>query len=376
MAMAGVDETASIRDTMVDRLERFIDNKARLAREHPLRYLFWEATLRCNLDCRHCGSDCLRDNSTRDRELPGATIERELAAIAEVYDPRTITFAIIGGEPLIRPDIDAVGAFAAGLGYAWGITTNAMLLDAGRLASLKAAGLSTLSVSLDGLEDAHDTLRQRRGAFRQVNEALARIVADPFFHAFDVICCVSTLNIDQLEPFVDHLARLGVPQVRFTPVFSRGRAGRSSGLMLSGGQYRHLLAFVAEARERRRDIIVTLSEEGYWGPSWECRVRDGMHYCGSGTVIGSILHDGSVTGCPSVSRRTLEGSIRDTPFLDLWNGGFCRFRQDRRAAAPVACRTCEHWDLCEGGGFHLFDPEDPTVATCALQTIGERDSRS
>ena len=26
--------------------------------EHELHQLFWECTLRCNLNCRHCGSDC------------------------------------------------------------------------------------------------------------------------------------------------------------------------------------------------------------------------------------------------------------------------------------------------------------------------------
>lgn len=31
-----------------------------LIKEHPLRQLFWECTLRCNLHCRHCGSDCKR----------------------------------------------------------------------------------------------------------------------------------------------------------------------------------------------------------------------------------------------------------------------------------------------------------------------------
>lgn len=25
---------------------------------HELNYLFWECTTRCNLHCRHCGSDC------------------------------------------------------------------------------------------------------------------------------------------------------------------------------------------------------------------------------------------------------------------------------------------------------------------------------
>ena len=27
---------------------------------HPINRLFWECTLRCNLNCRHCGSDCLK----------------------------------------------------------------------------------------------------------------------------------------------------------------------------------------------------------------------------------------------------------------------------------------------------------------------------
>lgn len=363
--------TLSKVESAADALERFIADKASLAAAHPLRYLFWEATLRCNLACRHCGSDCFRDNSTRDVELPPAVLRRELGAIAERHDPAAITLAIIGGEPLVRPDVEEVGAFAAGLGMAWGITTNGLLLDTARLASLKAAGLSTISVSLDGLEEAHDRLRRREGAFRKVTAALERLVADPFYAGFDVICCVSTLNIDGLAPFVDHLARLGVPQVRFTPVFSRGRAGRDHGLMLSGDQYRQLLAFVAAARLRRRDIAVTLSEEGYWGPNWECRVRDGLHYCGSGTVIGSILHDGTVTGCPSVSRRFSEGNIREEAFPEIWERKFERFRRGRRRMAPAACRTCEHWELCEGGGFHLFDPEDPAAATCSLNKIGE-----
>lgn len=370
MRLAAIDDLRR-HEALADRLESFIADKERLAAEHPLRYLFWEATLRCNLDCRHCGSDCLRDNSTRDRELSAETIKRELGAIARVHDPRAITLAIIGGEPLMRPDVEEVGSFAADLGYAWGITTNAMLLDTARLASLKAAGLSTIAVSLDGLEEAHDALRRHKGAFRKVSEALSRLVADPFYRAFDVICCVNRLNIDQLEPFVDHLAGLGVPQVRFTPVFSRGRAGRQSGLMLSDGQYGQLLAYIAQARQSRSDIAVTLSEEGYWGPNWECRVRDGLHYCGSGTVIASILHDGGVTGCPSVSRHFTEGNIKDTAFLDLWEEGFGRFRRQRRAVAPSDCGACEHWDLCEGGGFHLFNPEDAAVATCGLRKIGE-----
>jgi radical SAM protein with 4Fe4S-binding SPASM domain len=352
-------------------LESFIAAKTSARAAHRLAYLFWESTLRCNLECRHCGSDCRRDASSAAGELPADRLRQELSAIAARYDPSQITFAIIGGEPLIRRDIDAVGAHAAALGFAWGVTTNAMLLKPARLASLKAAGLRTISVSLDGLEAEHDALRRCPGAFHRVVAAIERLTADPFYERFDVICCVSPLNVDRLEPFTDRLAALGVPQVRFTPVFSRGRADGASGLRLSGEQLRRLLAFVAGQRATRRDIVVTLSEEGYWGPNWECRIRDGFHYCGSGVGIGSILHDGAVTGCPSVSRRLVEGNLSEASFVDIWERRFSHFREERRTLAPGSCASCRHWDLCEGGGCHLFDPADGAIETCSLKRIGE-----
>nr|WP_294545492.1 radical SAM protein [uncultured Rhodopila sp.] len=353
-----------------DALESVIAWKQRQRAEHPLTYLFWESTLRCNLFCQHCGSDCLRDDSTAARELAPEIVCAELDAITRQCDPARITFAIIGGEPLVRRDIDAVGAYAASLGYTWGITTNAMLLDQKRLASLKASGLKAIAVSLDGMAEQHDALRRRPGSFLRVSDALRRLVADPFWRTFDVICCVSRLNIDHLEPFVDYLAALGVPRVRLTPVFSRGRADAASGLMLSGEQTRQLLAFIAAQRASRTDIDVTMSEEGYWGPNWECRIRQDFHYCGSGVNIGSILYDGQVIGCPSVSRKFVQGNIRETPFLDIWNNAFTPFRQRDAVAAPQ-CRACAHWDLCEGGGCHLFDPADSGVETCSLRKIGE-----
>ena len=69
----------------VQALESFIARKEELQKTAPLRYLFWEATLRCNLDCLHCGSDCVRDDASRNAELNSATIKRELRAIAEQY---------------------------------------------------------------------------------------------------------------------------------------------------------------------------------------------------------------------------------------------------------------------------------------------------
>jgi radical SAM protein with 4Fe4S-binding SPASM domain len=359
-------------DEKIQALEAFIDRKERLKKTTPLQYLFWEATLRCNLSCLHCGSDCLRDDASRERELDAELIKNEILSIAGHYPPQGITFAIIGGEPLLREDIIGVGAYAAELGYNWGITTNGMLLDKGMIGRLRDARLRTISVSLDGVEADHDRLRMRPGSHKTVTTNIRHLLDDRFFARFDVICCVSRINIDRLGLFLDEMAEMRVPAVRFTPVFSRGRASRNSELMLEKADYTKMLNFIARERAARKGMSIYLSEEGYWGPEWECVVRDEFHYCASGILIGSILHDGKVTGCPSVSRQFIEGNIKETPFVDIWKSGFSRYRQDREETFSHKCAGCEHWVLCEGGGFHLLDQQNASDSLCCLEKIGAR----
>ena len=49
---------------------------------HELNYLFWECTQRCNLACRHCGSDCL--TSAKDQDMP---LEDFLKALDTIPKP-------------------------------------------------------------------------------------------------------------------------------------------------------------------------------------------------------------------------------------------------------------------------------------------------
>ena len=46
----------SIRQRLALELQRQLIKD--MKEKHPLRQLFWESTLRCNMKCRHCGSDC------------------------------------------------------------------------------------------------------------------------------------------------------------------------------------------------------------------------------------------------------------------------------------------------------------------------------
>jgi radical SAM protein with 4Fe4S-binding SPASM domain len=234
---------------------------------------------------------------------------------------------------------------------------------------VKEAGLQTISVSLDGLEREHNTLRNRPGAYQIVVSAVERLLADQFYQKFDIICCVSKLNIHTLEEFLDQLRLLGVPAVRLTPIFSHGRASQHADLILDKDDYLYLLRFVATQRKEQTDIRINFSEEGYWGPQWEGRIRDSLHYCGAGILVGSILYNGDVIGCPSMSRSFVEGNVNDIPFVELWQRGFSLYRQGRKELFAEQCGDCEHWVLCEGGGLHLLEQTGVSVNQCCLDKI-------
>lgn len=70
---------------------------------YPLRQLFWECILECNLSCRHCGSDCKKTADVED--MPLAHFFPVLDEIKS-HQPHTKSIVFtVGGKPLVRPDI-------------------------------------------------------------------------------------------------------------------------------------------------------------------------------------------------------------------------------------------------------------------------------
>lgn len=122
----------------------------------PLRDLRVSVTDRCNFRCRYCmprelfGAD--HAFLPRAELLDFDEITRLVAAFAQLG---VVKIRLTGGEPLMRRDLPTlVGKLAAVPGIEdIALTTNASLL-AEQATSLRAAGLSRLTVSLDTLDDA------------------------------------------------------------------------------------------------------------------------------------------------------------------------------------------------------------------------------
>lgn len=155
---------------------------------HELNYLFWECTTRCNLHCRHCGSDC--KEASGEQDMPIADFIAALKTIPRKAIPKNFTVVLTGGEPLMRRDIAEAGRQIREYGCHWGMVTNGFLYTAERQDELLRAGMGALTISLDGLEPSHDWMRGRQGSYNRAFEAIHLAAAQPRLY-FDVVTCVN-----------------------------------------------------------------------------------------------------------------------------------------------------------------------------------------
>jgi len=336
------------------------------AQLHPLDYFFWEATLRCNLSCRHCGSDC-----TRDAQQPELTAEKVLAVFRDVaahYDPTRITVAVTGGEPLVRRDLFPIMAKIAGLGFPWGMVTNGMLVDERVVALCAETGMRTVVVSLDGLEEAHNWLRNSPQSYTRAVNALRLFASARQFQFVEAITCVHAGNIDQLEELYQTIRGLGANGWRIFTIFPKGRATVNPEITVTGEVLTRTLEFIRCKREEAPEWPVRYSEEGFLGCPWETTVRDGHYYCGAGLNIAGLLCDGSYSACPSLARKWIQGHVDELPFSQAWETRYTNMR-DRRWMRNPSCGNCRQWSNCQGSGLHLWNWEQHRPNVCHYRML-------
>lgn len=329
---------------------------------HELRYLFWETTRRCNMACRHCGSDCGRDDSLPG--LSGEIVKQVLSEIAQAFDPSAIMLVASGGEPLVRPDLFDVLGYAGRLGFRLGMVTNGWALGAKTAARLADVGMESIVVSLDGPREAHDWLRNRDGAFDRAVDALGFLVQSGI-PIVEGITCVTPQSLDALDATYEIVRGTGANYWRVFNIFPIGRARGNPELLLSPEHFRRLVSTMARLRTRGRaeGVTVNLSEEGYLGFDWDPKVRDAVYFCRAGVNIAGIMADGTIAACPNLPAWMGQGSVLSDSFVHVWNTRYQIFR-DRSWMRRGMCAQCSHFGMCRGNSLHIWDPERQEPAWC------------
>lgn len=312
------------------------------------RYVVWELTLKCDLACSHCGSRAGRPRAEELTVEECADLARQLAAMGT----REVVF--IGGEAYLHPRWLEIVRSAADAGLRCDLTTGGRGFSAEMARQAAAAGLRQVSVSIDGLEATHDTLRGVKGSWKAALGALANARAAGL--GITANTQWNRLNLPEIEALADVLLDAGIRAWQVQITGPMGRAADRPERLLQPYDMLELVPRLAAVSRLLRPLgcsVVAGNNLGYFGPH-EADLRGGSHFqgCSAGKWVLGIESNGDIKGCPSLpSAPYVGGNVRRQPLAEIWARSaelaFARERGTRELWGH--CGSCYYAEVCQGG---------------------------
>ena len=298
-------------------------------------------TNRCNLRCTHCYN--------RGHQSADAPVEALVAGIQgarEILDTDA-SLVILGGEPLLDPArLLALLDGCAGLfGQRPVVSTNGTLVTPA-LAQELARRRVEVQVSLDHhLAAQHDQIRGQ-GRWEQALEGIQRLLEAG---AYTILCRIYARgDEDQLEPYLDMAAELGVQEVRFIPLRGIGAAGADPGHLPD--QLATLRSLVA-LLQRRPELAGLLARDWFSIAATLLGRGRGRSSCGIGRRVALLDADGTVYPCPNHSAPMFAaGNLLEQSLASIVRSSqvFEGMRQIYTVQRYTRCATCAFRGWCAG----------------------------
>jgi len=164
----------------------------------------------CDLRCRHC-------YATRDERCMSLA---DFAALVGTLDRLGVhELEIVGGEPLLHPDLEAMITLGLEAGLSVRVFTNAQTFTPARIARL--APLVRFCVGIHGNPGYHDSFAGREGVSAKARAAVRDLMAAG--GAVSILSSINYENIDDVPGLVE-FARAHGAQAVCLPTIPAGRA--------------------------------------------------------------------------------------------------------------------------------------------------------
>lgn len=325
----------------------------------------WNMTRTCNLKCVHCYAHA-KDQVFPD-ELTTAEGKRIIDDLSQFGAP---VMLFSGGEPLMRPDLVELAAYAVEHGMRAVISTNGTLITPAKARELKTVGLSYVGVSLDGLEPVNDRFRGLKGAFRMALDGISACQEAGI--KVGLRFTMNRMNAGEIPAIFDLLESHNIPRVCFYHLVYAGRGSKLITEDLSHEETRRAVDLIidrtADLHRRGLEKEVLTVDNHADGPYIYLRMlREGHERAkavlellkmnegnNSGRGIGCISWDGQIHA-DQFWRHTTFGNVRQRPFSQIWtdlSNPLMAKLKDKKLHVTGRCATCRWLDIC-GGNFRV-----------------------
>ncbi len=339
--------------------------------EWPLRLVFWETTVACNLECIHCRRlDVAHELSKQD-----LTTEQGLTLIDQIAEVGRPILIFSGGEPLMRPDLFELAARAKAHELIMALATNGTLIDEGFAHRIADAGFHRVSISLDGADaQTHDAFRKLPGSFDQAISGLGHL--NDAGVPTQVNCTIARHDADQIPAVLDLAERVGAVAAHFFLLVPVGCGEQiAQDQMLSPEQTEERLTQLYEESENRELQIKatcaphyyrivrqrgggsrTAHHPGTQQPSAGQPAGHPMHAmtkgCLAGTGVCFVSHKGEVFPCGYLPLQA--GNVLQQDFAEIWSSSplFAQLRNPDLLKGK--CGVCQFKRVCGGCRARAF----------------------
>ena len=170
-------------------------------------------TWKCNLDCAYC--------SEYDNSKDHIPYEELIPRIDKIKELGTLHTDLIGGEPLLHPDLLRLMRYVTHHhGMTTGMTTNGFLLTEDKLKELIDAGMGRIQMSVDGLNPKPGTPK----SLKTLRKKIEMVARHPIWFRVNTVICDQT--VDEVEEVAKLCFDLGVA-INFSVVHDHGRLKRT-----------------------------------------------------------------------------------------------------------------------------------------------------
>jgi len=315
-------------------------------------YIVWELTLRCDQPCGHCGS---RAGKARPEEL---TVDEALRVVEQMADMGAREVVLIGGEAYLHEGFLDIARALVARGVRVTMTTGGRGITRELARDMKAAGMHTVSVSVDGLEGEHDAIRMAKGSFQGAMDALTHLKEAGLHIAANTN--VNRVNLPVLEELFALLLQKGIESWQVQITVPLGRAADRPQMLLQPWDLLDLVPRVAAIKTKAFEqgvVVMPGNNLGYMARE-ESLLRSikkggGDHWqgCQAGKLVMGIESNGGVKGCPSLQSSYVGGNLREHDLQHIWDTTEPLSVLKDRTVDDLwgFCRTCPFAETCMGG---------------------------
>ncbi len=297
-------------------------------------------TYRCNLKCAFCYAGC--GPSRVSTELSTGDVKRILRAL--FCEAKVPSVSFTGGEPALRSDLCELVRYAKETGFRVNLITNGTLIDRKLAVRLRESGLDSAQVSLEGVEaGTHDGLTGVEGSFERCLQGIRNLkAAGVEVHTNTTAVRRNLQELIRLPRFVKET--LGNDRFSLNMLIPAGAAARRRDLFVYYSEIgRHVERILREAERWGVRFL-------WYSPTPLCLFNPialglGNKGCSACDGLISVAPNGDVLPCSSWAEPV--GNLLRQEVLSVWRSAKA-VSYRRKEFAPRACRSCEHFAVCQG----------------------------